>query len=212
MGTLAKFGQSTGKTRLVFGELSSGKSSAILNRLLNEPQALSVLWAAFDNTSALEEMAETETTKLWQVGLFSDWKSFDEEVLKPVKRGELKTDVVVLDGLHVMGQFCLAAMSKGARPTQEDWATMGTTVRDAIIQLRDRTGSLYATVAVLPDETGSLQIAMNRDFHNKVFPIFGRKMYTHTAPKKDANGNVIGLEYKIQENPTLAFKLRPVSK
>jgi adenosyl cobinamide kinase/adenosyl cobinamide phosphate guanylyltransferase len=207
MTILQKAAELVGNTTLILGEDASGKSS----HAIREAQAIGgdVVWLAFDNLGAV--IGNTEAND-FAAGLVGSWKEFND-LVKQIKNGEIKGDVVVLDGLHTLAGLCLNSITGGKQPKQAEWGEMGNEVKTALIEIRARIPNMIATVGVQPDDESNLKIALNRDLYNKAIPLFGRKLYAHTKPKKNPTTQAVeGVTYELQDNPTLALRLRPVQK
>lgn len=216
MSIITKAANLNRHTVLVFGEQETGQAAYMRFQALNltmpdDP----VLWIAFGGLAFKENIPDDAVDRVnnWDAVQVSSWESLSTDVITPIRKGELKYKVVVLDGLHVASKFCLAKIAPTGKPTQSDWGEMGNTMRNMIVQLRDNVPNLICSVDVIPDDTGTLAIAFNRDLYNQIMPFFTKKVYTSAAPIKDVKTGVItDVAYTAQENALLALKLKAAAK
>lgn len=189
-----------GMSTLVFGDFSSGKSTAALEAI--KAAGDNGLWVCFDNVSAV-------IPQTCSVAVPSSWSEFEKDVIIPIRTGELKFDWVVLDGLNV----ALGLILNSPNPTQQVWAEAGTRLKDAIIVLRAKT-QLAATVAIVDKEfkddndkaVTKPAFDLNPDSQKKILPLFISRWFCYTSAKRDEKKQIIGVDYNIQKNGAMALR------
>lgn len=194
----------TGRSVLVFGSPSSGKSTWVKEDILRG--GLNPLWISFSNTAALvgEEVAT------WDVGSPTTWNQFNNEVVLPMQRRALAGyTAVVLDGLDILLQHALAAIvSEGKTPERSEWTVASKMVWRSLLQLRDAAGSLYATMDVVVDpQSGGRKLNWNPFAKSLLLPLLPEHVFVSIVRERGADqkptGNIL---HVAQTNPALALE------
>lgn len=194
---------------IVFGKSGSGKSSLILNTLI-ETEHEKVLWLALNNTGVLDDLS-TEKAKAiedWDFAVVNDWPSFLKDYVQAAEKGELSGySALVIDGGNKLANFCLKHIAPGGAATQADWYKMGNALQEALVSLRSTFSEIWFAIDVVDEADGSRKIDMNPHSRNLVMPIFARKWYTTVRVAKDAQNPKGVVTYSVQKNPALAIDL-----
>lgn len=200
MGILHKANTLRGASTLVMGRHAEGKTTQVVKAILEDEG--SPLWVSFTNITPL-----VENRLEWDVALPSTWQEFETEIYAALVTGEIdpgQYDTIVLDGLNVA-----ATMLLGSKPqiTQADYRNMGLKMQGIVAKLRGMFPNIYIVIDIVDNAEGDEQLAINRDLFNQLASLFGRKWFTYATPAKGG-----GIEYSVQDNPTLAVRFRPVKK
>jgi len=194
MGIISKASELSSPDVIVFGELASGRTTALANYL---EEGQKVLWVSFGNLVNVPRHVDVASP--------ISWEEFTKEIVLPTRKGELVYDVIVIEGLNTLAQ-----MSLPDKATQQDWAVMGKDIFKTLLTFRNLFGRVLASADVVQNDEGQPQIGFNRDLYNKIMPFFGVKAFTHTLPEMK-DGKATGkVSYLIQTNGAMALRLRPI--
>lgn len=215
MSIIKKAAELPPSTTLVMGSSGSGKSTVVRDEILRS-KGWKALWVAFSNTAALQapETGDAEVwgkdVGEWAVAVPDTWAEFNTEIVVPAVKGEFKEyNTLVLDGLNVAAALSLGSLSSGKQATQQDWGIASGNIRDSIVKLRGQFDRVFITVDVVTDDAGARKTALNPYLHNLIVPLCGNKWFTYVSPKRNAEKQVIGLDYAVQRNSAMALNFTP---
>jgi len=214
-GILRKAREAAGDATLVFGLSSEGKSTEVVNAVL-ETKKKAVLWVSFTNLAAVIGNPKCAD---WDIAEPTNWRELIEFIVNPVINGDMKYDVIVLDGIHYMATHSLeyeASLNTdkaAGLTTQANWGDMGSAMKNAIIALKAKAQLFCITDAEWErkkqgDEqvkTGNLILPFNNDLFLKIISLFGSKWYCYTAKGPD---EATPVAYLVQRNSSLAMRFK----
>lgn len=196
------------ESTLLVGRTKTGKSEAIVRKILADSPDAKVLWLAFDNTKVFQK--RPELLKQWDVRVMSDWDQFEALKNKLVAAKERTYDIIVIDGLAAMARLNQDSIAPNGMSVQQ-WGIMSKNVHRALRSLRDL-GDVYATVLLKDTEYTKVnakqgeqpeivvEYDLNQDLRKRAVPEFSSVLYTHYEDGEN------GREYFVLETSVFAFQ------
>ncbi len=196
------------ESTLLVGRTKTGKSEAIVRKILADFPDAKVLWLAFDNTKVFQK--RPELLKKWDVRVMSDWDQFEALKNKLVAANDKAHDIIVIDGIAAMARLNQDSLTTSGMTVQQ-WGIMSKNVHRALRALRDL-GDVYATVLLKDTEykrpnAGQserpdiiVEYDLNQDLQKRIVPEFSTVLYTHYEDGEN------GRDYFVLEASVFAFQ------
>lgn len=194
-----------GKSTIFVGQSKSGRTHQIVNRILKDENAGDVLWITFDNINF-----EGRNLTTWKVATPDSWDSFDKNVLIPVRSGNLKAHIMVVEGLDIAAGYYKDERIKklGEASTQKVFGEIGNKMRETMAILRNGSDKqFYSMVTRSKIDIGGTPVTSfgtNNDATQKIITMCSDVVYTSVKPLRDAKGVVTETQFFVQNSSILA--------
>ena len=161
----------TCRTVLIAGQQGRGKTYNILNDIKSTNTDSDILWLSTNNVRGL---AENATDNFYHCDI-PDWNTFDNAHNLVVKDKSIYS-AIVIDTIDDLFRCALNNARSNNNPvgilTQSDYLLCAETIIVRLKTLSKFTKSLYCSVNIVKDRDGNLVLSLNRDFYNKLLPLF----------------------------------------